>query len=136
MSLTYYRVKHRDPECSALIGFVGALVSEKPPDLVLLEFADGRREVFRTGQLVAMDGPEEPWRSPDPKVTGMGDRQLRRTHVPYELVRLRRTHCQRNHPWNEENTIWELSKKTGTRHRLCRACKNWRRSIAGVKESR
>ena len=130
----WYRVERSEQESRVLIGFVGTIVLRQPPDLVLLQFADGRREVFRaTDQLVAMDGPEEPWRSPQARPGWLKSEHPRWTHLPHELRNSRATHCQRNHPWDEANTIWETSKNKGKVHRTCRACKNLRRLVTLVK---
>ena len=40
----------------------------------------------------------------------------------------RKTHCKHGHPYDEENTIWIISKKTGFKTRDCKTCqKEWRR---------
>ena len=127
----YYRVVHSEQENRALMGYVGALVRLQWPDLTLLEFADGRREVFRVEQLLALDGSEEPWRSPRAKPTGTAGPHPQRTHLLEDTLPRGKTHCRRGHPFDEANTIWE--KGPHGQHRTCRACKNARRRMANVK---
>ena len=133
----WFRVEqHSEQETRSLLGFVGVLVRCQWPDLALLKFADGRREVFRTEHLLALDGPEEPWRSPRAKPTGTTGPQPQRTHLLSEKRVTGRAHtpkteCQRGHPFDEANTGWEQGKHGA--HRICRACKNLRRRVVRVK---
>ncbi len=63
---------------------------------------------------------------PDHLEVGTRSHNMRYSILHGNNKQSRKTHCVHGHLYNEENTYWKISKRTGFKTRDCKAChKRW-----------